>query len=102
MSLGSEIEVSRAPHESVHVYQWNCLSLVPFLISLYIHYFSDCHVFHGFPVIGCLQNDQQPNTPDQIQKISTCYTCCRTSTSGLASLASIWGCTTLYPSTVHP
>jgi hypothetical protein len=59
MSAVSEIVVARAPHEWVHVYEWNCLSLVPFLFSLYIHYFPDSHVFHGFPVIGCLQNDQQ-------------------------------------------
>jgi hypothetical protein len=68
MSAGSEIEVSRAPHEWVHVYQLNYLSLVPFMFSLYIHYFPDFHVFHGFPVIGCLQNVQQQKKPDQIQK----------------------------------
>ena len=62
MSAVSEIVAARS------VYQWNCFSLVPFMFSLYIHYFPYSHVFHDFSVIGCLQNGQQQRTPDQIQK----------------------------------
>jgi hypothetical protein len=68
MSAVSEIVVARSPNEWVHLYLWNCLSLVPFLFSLYVHYFPDSHVFHGFPVFGCLLNDQQQRTPHQTEK----------------------------------
>jgi hypothetical protein len=68
MSALSEIVVARSPHEWKHLYLWNCLRLVPFLFSFYVHCFPNSHVFHGFPVFGCLQNDQQQKTPHQIQK----------------------------------
>jgi hypothetical protein len=67
MSAVSEIVVARSPHEWVHLYLWNCLSLVPFMFSLYVHYFPDSHVFHGFPVFGCLLNDQQQCGSRKIQ-----------------------------------
>ena len=52
----------------MHSYLWNCLCLVPFLFSLYVHYFLDSHVFHSFPVFGCLLNDQQQRIPHQTEK----------------------------------
>ena len=67
MSAVSEIVVARSPHEWVHLYLWNYLSLVPFKFSLYVHYFPDSNVFHGFPMFGCLLNDQQQRTLHQIE-----------------------------------
>ena len=63
-----EIVVARTPHEWLHLYLWNCLSLVPFLFSLYVHCYPDSHVFHGFHVFGCLLNDQLQRTLRQTEK----------------------------------
>ena len=52
-----EMTICRLVHFILHiVWTWNMFHCI------------DSHVFHGFPVIGCLQNDQQQTTPDQIQK----------------------------------
>ena len=67
MSAVSEIVVASSPDEWVHSYLWNCLSLVPFRFSPYVHCFPDSHVFHGFPVFGGLLKHQQQRTPRQTE-----------------------------------
>lgn len=51
-----------SPVLMLDLHLWNCLSFVPFLLSLHVHCFPDSHVFHG------LLNDQQPRTLRQIEK----------------------------------
>jgi len=65
MAAVSEIVVARSPLDWVHLYPWNYLSLDPFHFSLY---FPDSLVFHGFPVVGCLPNDQQQGTLRRTEK----------------------------------
>ena len=55
----------------MHIHHWNCLCFVPIQLYPYFHCFSaafDCHVSHGFALIGCLWSDQQEKTLDQVQK----------------------------------
>ena len=63
-----EMLVANADHEELHVRHWNCLCFVPIQPCPYFSCFSeiiDCHVSHGFAMIGCLWSKE---ILDQIQK----------------------------------